>query len=55
MRPLNFAKLLEKLDELPEMRPVADQAGVVDPVSDELEIWAEIGKTNSPAALTAAA
>jgi hypothetical protein len=55
MRPLNFGKLLEKLDEWPKIRPNADQAGSTDPVSDELEISGENGKTNSPAALTAAA
>jgi hypothetical protein len=55
MRPLNFGKLLEKLDEWPKIRPNADQAGSADPVSDELEIRGENGKTNNPAALTAAA
>jgi hypothetical protein len=37
------------------MRPNADQAGVVDRVSDEREGGNENGKTNNPAALTAAA
>ncbi|GEO42725.1 hypothetical protein SAE02_68730 [Skermanella aerolata] len=55
MRPLNFGKLLEKLDEWPKIRPNADQAGSADPVSDELEIRDENGKTNNPAALTATA
>jgi hypothetical protein len=55
MRPLNFEKLLEKLDEWSKIRPHADQAGIADPVSDELEIGDENGKTNNPAALTAAA
>jgi hypothetical protein len=44
MRSLNFTEFLEKLDRRPEMRPNADQA-----------IGNENGKTNNPAALTAAA
>jgi hypothetical protein len=36
--PTEFRKTLEKLDEWPKIRPNADQAGIADPVSDELEI-----------------